>query len=135
MIVVDTNVIASYLLPVSEYSEQARNLLEVDRDWSAPLLWRSELGNVLSTNVRSGFISLEQARSLLGEADSLMQGGEFTVPSTSVLDLAAESGCTFYDCEFVALARELGLTLVTLDRQILEAFPNIAVPLADAIES
>jgi len=44
-----------------------------------------------------------------------------------VLGLAAQSGCTAYDCEFVALAADLGTRLVTADRRVLAAFPDIAV--------
>jgi predicted nucleic acid-binding protein len=43
------------------------------------------------------------------------------------LQLAAESGCSAYDCEFVALARDLEVPLVTADRQLLAAFPSTAV--------
>jgi predicted nucleic acid-binding protein len=34
-----------------------------------------------------------------------------------------------YDCEFVGLANDLNVGLVTNDREILKAFPNVAVPL------
>ena len=32
-----------------------------------------------------------------------------------------------YDCEFVALAQDLGVSLVTVDKQILEQFSYVAV--------
>lgn len=47
--------------------------------------------------------------------------------SSQVLELAARSGCSVYDCEFVALAEDLSAALVTSDRRILKAFPSVAV--------
>lgn len=46
-----------------------------------------------------------------------------------VLELVRDSDCSAYDCEFVALAKTLGTKLVTLDSQILGAFPDSAVTL------
>ena len=43
----------------------------------------------------------------------------------------ATSHCSAYDCEFVALALELEVPLVTADRQLLRSFPRIAVPFPD----
>ena len=53
------------------------------------------------------------------------------VKPAHVLELASDSRCSAYDCEYVALARALGVRLVTADQQILEAFPTIATSLAD----
>ncbi|NLH43945.1 MAG: type II toxin-antitoxin system VapC family toxin [Planctomycetes bacterium] len=52
------------------------------------------------------------------------------VASHPVLALAAASACSAYDCEFVALAKDLNLPLVTADKQILTQFPDVAVSLA-----
>jgi predicted nucleic acid-binding protein len=65
------------------------------------------------------------------EATRLMQHREYAVTSESVLSLAASSNCSAYDCEFVALAMDLNVPLVTTDRQILSAFADIAIPLDD----
>jgi predicted nucleic acid-binding protein len=55
-------------------------------------------------------------------------GREYAVVSQRVvLHLAKESGCSAYDCEFVSLAMDLGIPLVTADRQVLRAFPNVAM--------
>jgi len=44
-----------------------------------------------------------------------------------VFRLALESGCSAYDCEFVAVALDLEIPFVTADRQVLRAFPTLAV--------
>ena len=54
---------------------------------------------------------------------------EYSVVSHRVLQLATDSGCTAYDCEFVALAQDLRVPLVTTDGKILRAFPTVAVSL------
>lgn len=126
MIVVDTNVIASLVLPMSDQTEAAVRLLTVERDWSAPILWRSELTNVLATGVRNRWFDLELALEALDTACEVIGENEFSVPCAPVLKLASESGCTAYDAEFVLLARELSVPLVTRDRQLLRAFPEIA---------
>lgn len=129
MIVVDTNIIA-YLYLNNERSEQAEQLLEKDSEWAAPLLWRSELRNVLALYIRKEIFSLKVAQLVMEEAGSIMKGREYDVASFQVLKLAAASRCSAYDCEFVALAQEMKKTLVTVDKQILKEFPNIAVSLA-----
>ena len=128
MIVVDTNVIG-YLYLSSAYSEQAERALLKDAEWAAPLLWRSELRNVLALYMRRGWLSLEDAVRIMDEAVRLMAGREYAVDSVQVLELVEESTCSAYDCEFVALARDLGVPLVTVDKQILRDFPREAVSL------
>ena len=123
MIVVDTNVIAYLYLP-GPYTPAAEALLLSDLDWAAPLLWRSELRNILSTYVRKALLSLEDAYRIQREAEALMADREYEVDSLDVLKLAKDSGCTAYDCEFVALARRLGVTLVTQDAKLRQAFAD-----------
>lgn len=129
MIVVDTNVIASLVLPTSHHTQAAMCLLGSDRDWAAPLLWRSELCNILATGVRNGWFAADQASEALATAEELMEGNDYAVPAAEVLRAAIASGCTAYDAEFVVLARDLGVKLVTLDQAILKAFPAFAVSL------
>jgi predicted nucleic acid-binding protein len=128
VIVVDTNVIA-YLLMPGDQTPEARRALERDAGWVAPLLWRSELRNVLTVALRRRRLALTDALDVMETATTLMAGGEYAVASPAVLRLAAGSTCSAYDCEFVALAQDLGVPLVTADRQVLTDFGNIAVAL------
>ena len=64
-------------------------------------------------------------------ASELMWDGEYEVQSGDVLNLAAESGCEAYDCEFVALALDLAVPLVTADRKLVRAFGGTAAHLSD----
>jgi predicted nucleic acid-binding protein len=79
--------------------------------------------------VRANLLSLPDATQLQLEAEDLMKSNEFQVDSEQVLELANQSGCTAYYCEFIAVAKTLGAKLVTADKQVLRAFPGIAVPL------
>lgn len=134
MIVVDTNIIG-YLYLSSERTEQAERALRKDSEWVAPLLWRSEFRSVLVQYIRRGVLRVEEAEQVIHEAQALMVGQEYEVASADVLRLAARSGCTAYDCEFVALAQELGVVLVTVDREVLREFPEVAVGLEEYVGS
>jgi predicted nucleic acid-binding protein len=129
MIVVDSNVIAYCFISTPKFTDAARALLASDSNWNAPLLWRSEFRNILLKYVRANLLSLPDATQLQLEAEDLMKSTEFHVDSEQVLELAQQSGCTAYDCEFIAVANTLGAKLVTADKQLLKAFPKIAVPL------
>ena len=128
MIVVDSNVLAYLYLP-GEYTAAAEALLEQDPEWAAPILWRSEFRNILVGYMRRKVISFEQANSLQREAESLLEGSEFEVDARTVLELARDSDCSAYDCEFVALAAKLDTKLVTMDKKLLRAFPKHAIAL------
>lgn len=130
MIVVETNVIAYLLLP-GAHTAAARGAFERDPAWVAPVLWRSEFRNVLATSLRKGHLSIDEAIEVMDLACDLMEGGEYETDSTSVLRLAADSECSAYDCEFVALAQELRAPLVTADRRIRATFEAATIGLKD----
>ena len=126
MIVVDTNVIA-YLMLKGDHTAKAEAVLNKDSDWVAPSLWRSEFRNILALYLRQGYITLTNAKLIVKEAEALMQAKEYEVQSMQVLDLVESSKCSAYDCEFVVLAQQLGIPLVTSDRKLLTEFPSNAI--------
>ena len=129
MIVVDTNVIA-YLLISGQYPESARAALRRDAEWAAPMLWRSEFRNVLALYLRNRELSFRQAIALQETGEELLAGREHIVASPEVLTLASKSGRSAYDCEFVAVARQLSTRVITSDRALLESFPADTISLA-----
>jgi len=130
VIVVDTNILIHLQLETPD-SPAAHALVEMDANWYSPYLWRSEFRNTLVQYVRHQRLTLDEARDASRSAEDLMYGHELFVDPNAVLELAIASTCTAYDCEFVALASELGIPLITTDKQILRDFPRIARPLAD----
>ncbi len=74
-------------------------------------------------------MNLAFARELANLTEAMLRQTEFAVDSRTILERAVESGCTAYDCEYVALAEALGVPLVTSDKQVLAAFPELAVAL------
>jgi len=125
MIVADSNILAYLYLPC-EFTPYVEDLLIADPEWVAPVLWRSEFRNILAGYVRRKTITFEQAYELQREAESLLSGNEFEIDSLDVLTLVRDSECSPYDCEFVALAKRLGINLITMDKKVLRSFPLIA---------
>lgn len=126
MIVADTNLIAYFFIR-GDRTLLAEKVFRRDPDWAAPLLWRSEFRNVLAFHMRRGLLGLEQSVQIAEKAETLMRRREYAAGTSGVLELAAGSRCSAYDCEFVAVARDLEIPLVTSDEGILRAFPNTAV--------
>lgn len=126
MIVVDSTVIA-YCWILSDRTELAQRVRLRDPDWHVPVLWRSELRSGLLAYVWRGEIDAHRATATMAAAESALAGCEHLVASEAVLELAARSRLSAYDCEFVALAQSLGVPLVTEDRAILKAFPEVAL--------
>ena len=125
MIVADANLLA-YLVMPGERTEDAEAVLSKDAMWAAPVLWRSELRSVAHKYVVRGDITITRALAVLEQAEAVVGGREGQVESRVVLDLASRSKCSTYDCEYVALAKALGVPLITVDGAILRAFPETA---------
>jgi len=128
MIAADATVIACLCVD-GDQTPLAETVMEQDPVWVSPLLWRSEFQNTLTKYLQHGLMDMEAVQMSLHLAEEAIAGREYTVDSRKVLELSARSGCTAYDCEYVALAQDLGVPLVTTDKQVLRAFPKTAVSL------
>jgi len=132
--VVDTNVVAYFVLGTDRFVEEARAFITaLDEAW-APALWEAELANALWMATRHKILSLEDAAKRLTLADGL---GIHAVPNRTLwqaaLVRAHQSRVAVYDTLFVELAVREQLPLATFDGALLKAFPDIAVRPAAAI--
>ena len=126
--VVDTNVVAYFVLGTDRFVEEARGFITaLDEAW-APALWEAELANALWMAARHNILSLEEAANRLTLADAL---GIHVVPNRTLwqgaLVRAHQSKVAVYDTLFVELAVREQLPLATFDAALLKAFPEIAV--------
>jgi predicted nucleic acid-binding protein len=126
VIVVDTNLLAYAVLP-GERTEAALAVAGRDPDWVAPALWRWELRNVLATAMRVRKMHLRSAVSAFGLAEQLVTDADLEASTEECLRVAARGGVSAYDAEFVFVAEQLELPLVTADRRLAKAFPGLAI--------
>ena len=126
MIVVDSNVIAYCWLngPMTGLAQRVR---VKDPDWHVPVLWRSEMRNILAGYIRNGSLSAADTRRVMRRAEEALAGFEHLVSSDAVLKVVESSPLSAYDSEFVALAEGLSAQLVTEDNAVLKAFPDVAL--------
>lgn len=126
MIVADSNLIAYLLIP-GDNSTLADDVFLKDSEWAVPLICRSEVRNILTLYMRHEAMSLSQAQATMEKAELLWRSREFAVTSNDVLELSARHTVTAYDAEFVVLAMQLGVPLVTFDKPVRKAFPTITI--------
>lgn len=125
--VVDTNVVAYYLLGTEPFVDEVRNFWRtVDEAW-APVHWEAECANAIWMAVRTGVLPNDEGHQKLDMAARL---GIQSVPIRSLwqpaLTRAVDSGVAVYDTLFVELATQRRLKLATFDKDVLKKFPEIA---------
>jgi predicted nucleic acid-binding protein len=139
MIVVDAMVLNYALIEHPAFSDEVERVRHLDSFWLGPPVWPSEQRNVLMQYVRATDPSIPRTDIDLAKAQDYMRDAENwmitrPVQSDDVFALADASDCSAYDCEYVALAQNLDVPLVTYDRPVLQAFPDIAIPPNDFIQ-
>jgi predicted nucleic acid-binding protein len=128
VIVADNSLLVYFWLP-SAFAGLAEAVKDRDKVWASPILWRSEFRNVLAGYLRRQTLTEAEANAAYLNVQKDLGANEYSVPTERIIKLVLASDCSAYDCEYVALAQDLGVPLVTAAKQILRAFPNIAVSL------
>ena len=125
--VVDTNVVAYYLLGTEPFVEEVRQFWRTVEEPCAPTHWEAELANAVWMAVRTGVLPTEEGHQKLDLAARL---GIESVANRSLwlpaLTRALSSRAAVYDTLFVELAVQRRLPLATFDRNVLKTFPEIA---------
>lgn len=130
MIVADASVLMHAVVQ-SRFSVDVDQSWKVDPHWIAPALWRSELRSGLTKYVRHGSFPARDAFDRALEAENLISETKEIRDHHLVLTIALQSGCSAYDSEYIALAMENGLPLLTYDRTLIDLFPGIAITPGD----
>jgi predicted nucleic acid-binding protein len=132
MLLVDTNVVA-YLLIEGDHTQAAQQLRRRDPDWRSEAFLLVEFTNVLASSVATKRMTLGLAGNFLGKAVALFDGKLRSMPPASVLAAAVRHGVSAYDARFLALAEAIGLPVVTEDKKLRDAAPNLTQSLAEAL--
>jgi predicted nucleic acid-binding protein len=132
MLLVDTNVVA-YLLIEGDHTQAAQQLRRRDPDWRSEAFLLVEFTNVLASSVATKRMTLGLAKNSLGKAVALFDGKLRSMPPASVLAAAVRHRVSAYDARFLALAEAIGLPVVTEDKKLRDAAPNLTQSLADAL--
>ncbi len=130
--IVDTNVIAYYLLGTPSFAEEAGIFLRSAGVLLAPASWAAELATVVWMAIREGVLPEEEGPRRLHLASRLqVRSVPVQLLWQGALGRAIQGGLAVYDTLFVELATRRGLPLVTFDRRLLQAFPTLAHRPAD----
>ena len=125
--VVDTNVIAYYLLGNAEFEAEARRFWENVQNALAPAIWEAEIANVIWMSIRAGVLSEIGGPTKLHLARRL---GIHTIATRALwhgaLLRSVQTGIAVYDTLFVELAERESAPLVTFDKRLLRSLPAIA---------
>jgi len=126
--VVDTNVVAYYLLGTEPFLEEVQRYWRAVREAWAPVHWEVELANTVWMAVRAGVLPRDEGHLKLDSAAHL---GVRAVPIRPLwqpaLATSLASGVSVHDTLFVELAAQQRLKLATFDAELLKKFPGIAV--------
>jgi len=135
-VVVDTNVVAYLLLGTDVFADEVKACFNTVSKPIAPAHWEAELTNVVWMAVRSGILPPADGPVRLGLARRLgIESVKTATLCQGALLRSVTSGIAVYDTLFVELAARVACPLVTFDKALIKAFPDIAIRPRDLTES
>ena len=134
-VVVDTNVVAYVLLGTEGFVDEAKACFNSIANLIAPAHWEAELTNVVWMAVRSGILPPAEGPVRLGLARRLgIESVNTATLCQGALLRSVTSGLAVYDTLFVELAARAACPLLTFDKAVIKAFPDIAIRPRDLTE-
>jgi len=100
-----------------------------DKDWIMPFLWKHEFISILLKIARQGSQSEANLLTIWENANVLVTENE--VDMRQALHLAIKYRVSSYDAQYLVLAQELGILLVTEDRKLRQAAPDLTISTQD----
>jgi predicted nucleic acid-binding protein len=127
-VVIDTNVVAYYLLRTEPFHQEARDLWAAVKKPIAPAFWAAEFANAVWSVTRAGVIAPADALDRLRMAGLLgIESVDVTTLWAGAVSRAIEAGHPAYDTLFVELAHRQSAPLATFDQKVLDRFPEVAI--------
>ncbi|MFN8461604.1 MAG: type II toxin-antitoxin system VapC family toxin [Anaerolineales bacterium] len=115
MIVADTNLIV-YLFITGDQTPLAQKRFLTRNARTGSFLHCKQFRNVIAGYIRRGMNIADNE--IMKDAMLTLENRQVTPSSEKILILISKSDCTAYDCEFIALAQQLNIVLVTADKQL-----------------
>jgi predicted nucleic acid-binding protein len=131
MIVADTTLLANFYL--GDKQEEAMVVFRLDAEWFASPLWRFEMHHTLLKHIRARQFPVLECESVMTKASALLADRERQASTTQVLQAAMIYKISAYGADYLALAQQLRVPLVTFDQKLVRAAPGLALLPADFI--
>jgi len=119
VIVVDASVVA-YLLIEGELTDVVRELYRVDSDWVTPPILNHEILSILAA-VGTEEQSSHSVEVIWRDVRALLGSRQQVPDPVNSLRLAVELGISGFDAQYLSLAQQLHLPLITGDARLIDA--------------
>ena len=131
-VVLDASAATTWILRDGTAEDEAKlDALLTDSFALVPELWHAEMANALRTALRAGRIDEDFVVTVCEQLDQLDIRTDVVETSIQRLVLEAQRcDLTAYDACYLLLAKDRGLPIATLDRQLAKAAESNEVPLA-----